>query len=147
MWTHLSTTYNMTINIYFISSEKNCAYLNSKISQDTILLTNSQMWRAGIPEFLDPGFPEHARTFLKIVNGDFIWNNSAIDFTTHLLTCSYCAHDGDKMCLCSTCKPTQTYNNFVASLFTEPAAWEDGDMEFLNWGLLKGSDLVSLPST
>ena len=71
MWSQISTTYNISINIYYINSDRNCADLNSKISLDPISLTNSQMWRNGIPEFLDPAFPEKDKIFLNITNGVF----------------------------------------------------------------------------
>ena len=105
LWAHLSVSYNMIINVYFIQSDLNCADLNSKISADPILVSNSKMWRSGISHFLRADFPEESRIFLSVVNGDFHWNEHNIDFNAHVQNCSYCSPDAAKMCLCVSSAP------------------------------------------
>ena len=116
----------MIINVCFIKSDRNCTDLNSKISADPILVTNSKMWRSGISHFLGADFPEESRIFLSVVNGDFHWNEHKIDFNVQ--NCSYCSPDAANICLCVSCTPPEAASNFVASLFTEPKDWEDGAM-------------------
>jgi hypothetical protein len=58
-----------------VASELNCADSNSKIPSDLdpCRIMESQMWRNGLPQMMEPSWPPDQNIFLKVENGQLSW--------------------------------------------------------------------------
>ena len=119
-WPHVS------IIFYHVASELNCADSNLKIpcDLDPCRIMESQMWRNGLPQMMDPSWPPEQSIFLKVEKGQLIWLGKNKAEPSNCIRChnTVC---GTRSCGCMACAPALLSRN----LNTNPSS-------SLNWPLL-----------
>ena len=109
---------HVTIVFYHVRTEEKCADLNSQIPDglDPCSIMESQMWRNGLTEFLDPSWPPEDRIFLKVEKGNFTWckTKESQNLPSNCMRCHnlICGKFG---CRCLVCLPVSGAKSFSTS--------------------------------
>jgi hypothetical protein len=99
-WPHVSIVF------YHVATQLKCADSNSKIPSDLdpCRIMESQMWRNGLPQMMDPSRPPEQNIFLKVKNGELIWLGKNRPEPSNCIRC-HNAVCGTRSCACMACVP------------------------------------------
>ena len=117
---------HVTIVFYHVRTDENCGDLNSKIPDglNPCCIMESQMWRNGLTEFLDPSWPPEDRIFLKVEKGNFTWckTKESQNLPSNCMRCHnvICGESGCRCLVCLPVSGTKIFNTSPVSSLNWP---------------------------